>query len=181
MRFQLSHFASRACLALALSTAAPAAFADAVDATSPEGIFDHAQNLYAEGRYSDAFKDFLRAAVLEHPQAQEMVGMMSLLGSRFYGTQVAYDKDAAQFWLGETYFARGQYKPAAGAFLKGYQTYARSTKAPDSVLKLGLSLDKLGQKDAACASYAELTVKFPNAPGHVKNRADTERRRLGCS
>lgn len=101
MRFQLSHFASRACLALALSTAAPAAFADAVDATSPEGIFDHAQNLYAEGRYSDAFKDFLRAAVLEHPQAQEMVGMMSLLGSRFYGTQVAYDKDAAQFWLGE--------------------------------------------------------------------------------
>ena len=87
----------------------------------------------------------------------------------------------AQYWLGETYFARGQYKPAAGAFLKGYQTYARSTKAPDSVLKLGLSLDKLGQKDAACASYAELTVKFPNAPGHVKNRADTERRRLGCS
>lgn len=86
----------------------------------------------------------------------------------------------AQYWLGETYFARGQYKPAAGAFLKGYQTYTRSAKAPDSVLKLAMSLDKLGQKDAACASYAELTTKFPNAPGHVKNRADTERRRLGC-
>jgi tol-pal system protein YbgF len=87
----------------------------------------------------------------------------------------------AQYWLGETYFARGQFKPAASAFLKGYQTYARSAKAPDSVLKLAMSLDKLGQKDAACASYAELTTKFPNAPGHVKNRADTERRRLGCS
>jgi tol-pal system protein YbgF len=87
----------------------------------------------------------------------------------------------AQYWLGETYFARGQYKPAAGAFLKGYQTYARSAKAPDSVLKLAMSLDKLGQKDAACASYSELTTKFPNAPGHVKNRADTERRRLGCA
>ena len=87
----------------------------------------------------------------------------------------------AQYWLGETFFARGQYKPAAGAFLKGYQTYGRSAKAPDSVLKLALSLDKLGQKDAACASYAELTTKFPNAPGHVKNRADTERHRLGCS
>ncbi len=87
----------------------------------------------------------------------------------------------AQYWLGETYFARGQYKPAASAFLKGYQTYARSAKAPDSVLKLAMSLDKLGQKDAACASYAELTTKFPNAPGHVKNRADTERRRLGCA
>jgi tol-pal system protein YbgF len=87
----------------------------------------------------------------------------------------------AQYWLGETFFARGQYKPAAGAFLKGYQTYARSAKAPDSVLKLAMSLDKLGQKDAACASYSELTTKFPNAPGHVKNRADTERRRLGCA
>ena len=87
----------------------------------------------------------------------------------------------AQYWLGETYFARGQYKPAASAFLKGYQTYTRSAKAPDSVLKLAMSLDKLGQKDAACASYAELTTKFPNAPGHVKNRADTERRRLGCA
>jgi tol-pal system protein YbgF len=87
----------------------------------------------------------------------------------------------AQYWLGETFFARGQFKPAASAFLKGYQTYARSAKAPDSVLKLAMSLDKLGQKDAACASYAELTTKFPNAPGHVKNRADTERRRLGCS
>ncbi len=87
----------------------------------------------------------------------------------------------AQYWLGETYFARGQFKPAASAFLKGYQTYTRSAKAPDSVLKLAMSLDKLGQKDAACASYAELTAKFPNAPGHVKNRADTERKRLGCA
>lgn len=87
----------------------------------------------------------------------------------------------AQYWLGESFFVRGQFKPAAAAFLKGYQTYTRSAKAPDSVLKLAMSLDKLGQKDAACASYSELTAKFPNAPGHVKTRADTERRRLGCA
>lgn len=87
----------------------------------------------------------------------------------------------AQYWLGETFFARGQFKPAASAFLKVSQTYARSAKAPDSLLKLALSLDKLGARDAACASYADLNAKFPNAPGHVKNRADTERRRLGCS
>ena len=87
----------------------------------------------------------------------------------------------AQYWLGETFFARGQFKPAAAAFLKVSQTYARSAKAPDSLLKLAMSLDKLGAKDAACASYADLSAKFPNAPGHVKIRADTERRRLGCS
>jgi tol-pal system protein YbgF len=86
----------------------------------------------------------------------------------------------AQYWLGETHFVRGQYKAAAGAFLKGYQTYAQSAKAPDSLLKLAMSLDRLGQKDAACSSYAELSSKFPNAAQSVKSRAQTERQRIGC-
>ncbi len=86
----------------------------------------------------------------------------------------------AQYWLGESYFVRGQYKAAAGAFLKGYQTYAQSAKAPDSLLKLAMSLDRLGQKDAACSSYSELTTKFPAAPQSVKARAQSERQRVGC-
>ncbi|MBL8565960.1 MAG: tol-pal system protein YbgF [Hyphomicrobiaceae bacterium] len=87
----------------------------------------------------------------------------------------------AQYWLGETHFVRGSYKPAAAAFLKGYQNFAKGNKAPDSLLKLAMSLDRLGQKDAACSSFRELTVKFPSAPVHVKGRADTEMKRLGCS
>ncbi|HMN36418.1 MAG TPA: tol-pal system protein YbgF [Hyphomicrobium sp.] len=86
----------------------------------------------------------------------------------------------AQYWLGESYFVRGQYKSAASAFLQGYQTYAKSAKAPDSLLKLAMSLDRLGQKDAACASYAELNTKFPDAPQSVKTRAQAERQRIGC-
>ncbi len=86
----------------------------------------------------------------------------------------------AQYWLGETHFVRGQYKAAAGAFLKGYQTYAQSAKAPDSLLKLAMSLDRLGQKDAACSSYAEFSTKFPNAPQSIKSRAQSERQRVGC-
>jgi tol-pal system protein YbgF len=86
----------------------------------------------------------------------------------------------AQYWLGESYFVRGQYKAAAGAFLKGYQTYAQSAKAPDSLLKLAMSLDRLGQKDAACSSYSELSTKFPAAPQSVKARAQSERQRVGC-
>lgn len=87
----------------------------------------------------------------------------------------------AQYWLGETFYVRGNFKSAATAFLKGYQTYGRSSKAPDSLLKLAMSLDRLGQRDAACSSYGELSIKFPNAPGAVRNRADNERRRLGCA
>lgn len=87
----------------------------------------------------------------------------------------------AQYWLGESHFVRGQYKAAAASFLKGYQTYAQSPKAADSLLKLAMSLDRLGQKDAACSSYAELSSKFPNAAQSVKTRAQSERQRVGCS
>lgn len=86
----------------------------------------------------------------------------------------------AQYWLGETHFVRGNYKSAASAFLKGYQTYAKSNKAPDSLLKLAMSLERLGQKDAACSSFGELVSKFPEAPGHVKEKAASEQRRLKC-
>ena len=86
----------------------------------------------------------------------------------------------AQYWLGESFFVRGQYKQAAGAFLKGYQTYAKGSKAPDSLLKLAMSLERLGQKDAACSSFGELSSKFPTAPAHIKSKAQSERQRLGC-
>lgn len=87
----------------------------------------------------------------------------------------------AQYWLGESHFVRGQYKAAANAFLKGYQSYAQSPKAADSLLKLAMSLDRLGQKDAACSSYSELNTRFPNAPQSVKTRAQSERQRVGCT
>ncbi|MCB1521816.1 MAG: tol-pal system protein YbgF [Hyphomicrobiaceae bacterium] len=95
-----------------------------------------------------------------------------------------YPSDAlagnAQYWLGETHFVRGAYKQAAGAFLKGYQTYGKSSKAPDSLLKLAMSLDRLGQKEAACSSFSELLTRFPDAGPHVTSRAGAERRRLAC-
>lgn len=86
----------------------------------------------------------------------------------------------AQYWLGETFFVRGQYRPAAAAFLKGYQDYAKSQKAPESLLKLAMSLHRLGQKDAACSSFRELAAKFPTPPAHVRSLAQTERQRSGC-
>ncbi len=96
---------------------------------------------------------------------------------RFGNDQLAGN---AQYWLGETFYVRGNFKSAAAAFLKGYQAYARSSKAPDSLLKLAMSLDRLGQRDAACQSFSELNTRYPNAPGAVRSRADNERRRLGC-
>jgi tol-pal system protein YbgF len=87
----------------------------------------------------------------------------------------------AQYWLGEAHFVRGEYKAAASSFLKGYQNYAGNARAADSLLKLAMSLDRLGQKDAACSSFGELSTRFPNAPENVKMRAKSERQRIGCT
>ncbi len=86
----------------------------------------------------------------------------------------------AQYWLGETHYVRRQYKQAAEAFLVGYTTYDKSKKAPDSLLKLGMTLTALGEKKTSCDAFAELGAKFPDAPEAVVKRAQIERKRAGC-
>lgn len=86
----------------------------------------------------------------------------------------------AQYWLGEVHFVRGDFKAAAQAFLDGYQNHGRSSKAADSLLKLAVSLDRLGQSRAACDSFSELLTRFPNAATYITERATQERQRIGC-
>ena len=76
--------------------------------------------------------------------------------------------------LGETYYVRKQYKNAADAFLEGYRKYSGSDKAPDTLLKLGMSLAELGQNDAACSTLKELKDKFPDAPESIGDEAKGE-------
>jgi len=86
----------------------------------------------------------------------------------------------AQYWLGETFYVRKDYAHAAEAFLKGYQNYRDRPKAPDSLLKLAMSLAALGNKQEACAALEELSTRFPNASQAVRQRAMAQRRRLAC-
>lgn len=85
----------------------------------------------------------------------------------------------AQYWLGETYYVQGDYKQAASAFLSGYRDFPKSRKAADSLLKLGLSLNRLGQKEQACAAYMQVGSQFPKA-AEAKKRAQSEIKRAGC-
>jgi tol-pal system protein YbgF len=86
----------------------------------------------------------------------------------------------AQYWIGESYYVRGQYKDAADAFLKGYKNYKSGEKAPDTLLKLGMALAELGQKDAACSTLNELKAKYPGAPEHIGEEAKAWRKKTGC-
>lgn len=86
----------------------------------------------------------------------------------------------AQYWLGESLFARARYRDAADAFLAGYTEHSDGAKAPDSLFKLGLSLKELGQREAACATLSEIGNRYPNAPQAVRERARTEMEKSGC-
>jgi tol-pal system protein YbgF len=133
---------------------------NAADAGNAKQLYETAYGYLMQRDYTaaqSAFEDFLT----RYPQD-------SLAGN-------------AQYWLGEAHFVRGEYKAAASSFLKGYQNYAGNARAADSLLKLAMSLDRLGQKDAACSSFGELSTRFPNAPENVKNRAKSERQRIGCT
>lgn len=128
-------------------------------AANAQQMYDIALNhmlQYDYGAASAAFDDFLK----RHPK------------------DVRAPK--AQFWLGESYFMRKQYRPAAEAFLKGYQVYARSPRAAHSLLRLAMSLQRLGQKAGACSTFNELRSKYPSAPDTLKQEARAERRKAGC-
>jgi tol-pal system protein YbgF len=87
----------------------------------------------------------------------------------------------AAYWLAETYYVRKNYAAAAAAFARNYQTYGKdAAKASDNLLKLGMSLEGLGEKDKACLSYAELAKEFPNAPAHIQQALARERARAEC-
>jgi tol-pal system protein YbgF len=86
----------------------------------------------------------------------------------------------AQYWLGETYYARRDYQNAMVAFAEGYKVYKASPKGPDNLLKLGITLAALNKKQEACAVFARFSQDYPRAPDLQKRRVDQERQKNGC-
>ena len=86
----------------------------------------------------------------------------------------------AQYWLGESYYARKDYQNAMTAFAEGYKTYKGSPKGPDNLLKLGVTLAAMGRKSDACAVFAKFSQDYPRATDLQKRRVDQERNRNGC-
>ena len=87
----------------------------------------------------------------------------------------------ASYWLGETYYARKEYKTAAKVFVEGYQRYPTGAKAPDNLLKLGMSLAAYGDTAKACKTYAMLLSTFPKAQARITKTAKGEQKKLKCN
>jgi tol-pal system protein YbgF len=131
----------------------------ATQTESPESLYERSNESLLRRQFSDAeagFTTFLQ----KYPDH-------SLSGS-------------AQYWLGETYYAQNDYKRAAANFLQGYKKYPSSRRAPDSLLKLGISLNRLGQDDQACAAFAAVSTEYPKAVD-ARKRAQAEAKRAGCA
>ena len=88
--------------------------------------------------------------------------------------------DNAKYWYGETLYVRARFDEAAVAFADAYQQNPQGGKAPDSLLKLGMSLGALNKVADACVTLTELRTKYPNAAPTIKSRAEDERSRLKC-
>ena len=121
--------------------------------------YDEAYNIMKKGDYKkaeEAFTLFMK----EYPNS-------SLIGN-------------ANYWLGETYYARGLFEQAVGIFADGFTKYKKNSKAADNLLKLGLTMNKLNKKQEACTAFKSLATECPKADNRLKDRAKAEAKKLQC-
>lgn len=95
-----------------------------------------------------------------------------------------FPKDAkaadSHFWLGEALLSQKKYRDAAEVFLAANKDYPKSKKAPEMLLKLGVSLVGLNQRDVACATFNEVGKRYPNVSGALKERVKQEKALAAC-
>ena len=87
---------------------------------------------------------------------------------------------SAQYWYGETFRIRQLYSDAATAYLDGYQNYPKSKKAPDNLLKLGITMVQLGEKDQGCKMISGIKKEYPKASKSVLQKAQYEQKKFKC-
>jgi len=86
----------------------------------------------------------------------------------------------AQYWYAETFRIRQLYTDAAEAYLEGYQKYPKSSKAPINLLKLGVSLVQIGEKDQGCLMISGVKEQYPKANQSVLQKAKYEEKKFEC-
>ena len=140
--------------------AAKPAAEPALPAGTPQQQYDYALSLMLQKQDFARAETSLRAFVEAHPKDP-------LAGN-------------AQYWLGETHFVRKNYQDAAFAFADAFQKYPKGNKAPDSLLKLGMSLGELDKRKEACTAYARLLETYPKVGPQLRGRVEREQRRSKC-
>ena len=87
----------------------------------------------------------------------------------------------AQYWYAETFRIRQLYTDAASAYLDGYQKYPKSSKAPINLLKLGVSMVQIGEKEQGCKMIEGVEKQYPKANQSVLQKAKYESKKFECT
>ena len=127
--------------------------------TTPEKQYEFATSFLKVGDYNTAERAF-REFVLSNSEHD-------LAGN-------------AQYWYAETFRIRQLYQDAATAYLDGYQKYPKSSKAPVNLLKLGVSLVQIGEKDQGCSMITGVSKQYPKASQSVLQKAKYEEKKFDC-
>ncbi len=126
---------------------------------NPAEQYEFATSFLKVGDYSTAERAF-REFVLSNPD-HELAG-------------------SAQYWYAETFRIRQLYTDAASAYLEGYQKYPKGKKAPINLLKLGVSMVQIGEKDQGCKMINGVELQYPNANQSVIQKAKYESKKFEC-
>ncbi len=127
---------------------------------SPEKQYEFATSFLKVGDYSTAERAF-REFVKTNPEHK-------LAGN-------------AQYWYAETFRIRQLYTDAASAYLEGYQKYPKGEKAPVNLLKLGVSMVQIGEKDQGCKMINGVEKQYPDANQSVIQKAKYESQKFECN
>lgn len=138
---------------------AAAAQSDVEGGPSPRQQYDAAMDLLSRAQYVEAQGAF-RGFVAANP-ADELAG-------------------PAQYWVGDIAFTQKDYQGAARAFADVLKRYSKTARAPDAMLKLGLSLLELGQKKEGCTTLGAIKSKYPSANKAIFDRASRRAAEAKC-
>ena len=127
--------------------------------TTPEKQYEFATSLLKVGDYNTAERAFREFVVTN--SKHELAGN-------------------AQYWYAETFRIRQLYTDAASAYLEGYQNYPNSDKAPINLLKLGVSLVQIGEKDQGCLMILGVKKQYPDAKDSIIQKARYEEKKFEC-
>ena len=127
---------------------------------SPKKQYEFATSFLKVGDYSTAERAF-REFVLSNSE-HELAG-------------------SAQYWYAETFRIRQLYTDAASAYLEGYQKYPKGNKAPINLLKLGVSMVQIGEKDQGCKMINGVELQYPKANQSVIQKAKYESKKFACT
>jgi tol-pal system protein YbgF len=113
--------------------------------------------LFGRGKHAEARRAF--QAVLESDAAGDLA-------------------DNALFWIGETYYAAGDYTNAVRNYMRVVNEFSDQNKAPDAMFKIALAQERTGDLALARRTLQQVIERYPYSSTASSAKAELQRIRF---